>query len=336
MQTKKPALTPAPDYLGLNAALYEWAESYDSKVSSGLFLSTCAQRLQDWDRLAACIAPTMRVDYRSFLDKIWEAMPAAEYVAMASDPHVLGNPLLKTQHFIGSSKWEYVSETEVIGWHQLRVPHQRYTDESRKEVAIKGHAHGSNQHWYKKIDGVWKFAGLAPIIRWGEYDFEGVFASGRETFGEQEKIEEQVAIAAGVSADVGDSQSAEKPPIESENVPAIQDKFEVPAGEMQTELAPESREGSNNVQIVSTDSDIGLVDPTIKENNDTDRLPTSQISAEHSLADPVKAAPDVAATSGDTHSEQEQAQLMQMAKEDGKLFEMQVEEIPVDSIQVTA
>lgn len=37
------------DYLGLNAALYEWAESYDSK---------------DWDRLRKCIAPTLRV--RSF------------------------------------------------------------------------------------------------------------------------------------------------------------------------------------------------------------------------------------------------------------------------------
>ena len=149
----------------------------------------------------------MRIDYRSFLDMIWEAMPAAEYVAMASDPHVLGNPLLKTQHFIGSSKWEYVSETEAIGWHQLRVPHQRYTDDSRKEVAIKGHAHGSNQHWYKKIDGVWKFAGLAPIIRWGEFDFEGVFASGRETFGEKEHNKEQVAIAAGGSTEVDSSEA---------------------------------------------------------------------------------------------------------------------------------
>lgn len=34
------------DYLGLNAALYEWADSYDSK---------------DWDRLRKCIAPTLRV-----------------------------------------------------------------------------------------------------------------------------------------------------------------------------------------------------------------------------------------------------------------------------------
>ncbi len=153
-------------------------------------------------RLRKCVAPTMRIDYRSFLDKMWEAMPADEYVAMASDPHVLGDPLLKTQHFIGASRWEKVSDTEVVGWHQLRVPHQRYTDETRTEVAVKGHAHGTNQHWYCKIDGLWKFAGLAPEIRWGEFDFEKMFASGRETFGDQEKAVQGMTNISAASGDV--------------------------------------------------------------------------------------------------------------------------------------
>jgi scytalone dehydratase len=157
------------DVLGCQAAVFEWADSYDSK---------------DWDRLRKCIAPTLRVDYRSFLDKIWEAMPAEEFIAMISNPNVLGNPLLKTQHFIGGTKWEKVSDTEIIGYHQLRVPHQKYTDATLKEVAVKGHAHSTNTHWYKKIDGVWKFAGLDPNIRWSEYDFDKVFASGRDSFGE--------------------------------------------------------------------------------------------------------------------------------------------------------
>ena len=56
-----------------------------------------------------------------------------------------------------------------------------------KEVAVKGHAHSANQHWYKKVDGVWKFAGLKPDIRWYEYDFEKVFESGREELGTNEK-----------------------------------------------------------------------------------------------------------------------------------------------------
>jgi hypothetical protein len=45
---------------------------------------------------------------------------------------------------------------------------------------MKGHAHSHNTHWYKKIEGEWKFAGLNPNIRWGEYDFDGIFAKGRE------------------------------------------------------------------------------------------------------------------------------------------------------------
>ncbi|KAI0480979.1 Scytalone dehydratase [Xylariaceae sp. FL0804] len=166
------------DYLGLMSCLVEWADSYDTK---------------DWARLSRCIAPTLRVDYRSFLDKLWEAMPASDFIAMISSPAVLGSPLLKTQHFIGGTKWERISADEVVGTHQLRVPHQRYTDASRKEVAVKGHAHSTNVHWYRKIDGVWKFAGLNPDIRWSEYDFERVFEGGRDAFGE--------AAPAGAEAD---------------------------------------------------------------------------------------------------------------------------------------
>ena len=138
-----------------------------------------------------------QVDYRDFLDKMWEAMPAEEFVKMASDPHVLGDPSLKTQHFIGGTRWEKVSYTDAIGYHQLRVPHQKYTDASCKEVVVKGHAHSFNKHWYKKVNGVWKFAGLAPEIRWFEYDFDKVFQSGRDSFGEKEQLDE-VKAARGI------------------------------------------------------------------------------------------------------------------------------------------
>jgi scytalone dehydratase len=156
-----------------------------------------------------------QIDYRSFLGKMWEAMPAAEFVAMASDPAVLGNPLLMTQHFIGGSRWEKVSETQVVGYHQLRVPHQRYVDETRAEVAVKGHAHSHNTHWYTKVDGVWKFAGLCPDIRWGEYDFDRVFAEGREEFAEGEKKDEDVVMANEAAAANG--------------IPAREVEVEVPA-----------------------------------------------------------------------------------------------------------
>lgn len=40
------------DVLGCQTALFEWAESYDTK---------------DWDRLAKCVAPTVRVSLVTFL-----------------------------------------------------------------------------------------------------------------------------------------------------------------------------------------------------------------------------------------------------------------------------
>jgi scytalone dehydratase len=115
-------------------------------------------------------------------------MPADEYIEMISNPTVLGDPLLKTQHFIGASRWERVCDDEIIGYHQLRVPHQKYTDSSMQTVKLKGHAHGTNKHWYRRIGGIWKFAGLAPIIRWTEYDFDKVFADGRDTYSENQEL----------------------------------------------------------------------------------------------------------------------------------------------------
>lgn len=110
---------------------------------------------------------------------------------MISSPTVLGSPLLKTQHFIGASRWELASPRKAIGYHQLRVPHQKYKGDSNGglgEIDFKGHAHGSNVHWYEKTeDGVWKFAGLKPEIRWGEFEFERVFETGRGEYGTEEK-----------------------------------------------------------------------------------------------------------------------------------------------------
>ncbi|GIJ81552.1 dehydratase AgnL8 [Aspergillus pseudoviridinutans] len=155
---------------GCQRALFEWADSYDTK---------------DWDRLKKCIAPTLRIDYRSFLNKIWEAMPSDEFLRMAADPRFLGNPLLKTQHFVGLSTWRKTGEDAIEGTHQLRVPHQRYTDASLTTVAVKGHAHGIATMWYRRVDGEWKFAGVCPQIRWTEYDYDQVFAEGKEHFGEK-------------------------------------------------------------------------------------------------------------------------------------------------------
>lgn len=105
---------------------------------------------------------------------------------MASHPQFLGNPLLRTQHLVGASRWEKTSEDAMVGRHQMRVPHQKYTDTSFKTVAVKGHSYGGATVWYKKVDGVWKFAGLEPHERWFEYDYDKIFTDAATEFKEED------------------------------------------------------------------------------------------------------------------------------------------------------
>lgn len=105
-------------------------------------------------------------------------MTAEEFVQMASDPHFLGNPLIKTQHLVGLGTWRKMAEDDMEGIHQLRVAHQKYKDESLKEVLVKGHDHGTGTMWFKRVDGIWKFAGLRPHSRWAEFNLAQVFAHG--------------------------------------------------------------------------------------------------------------------------------------------------------------
>ncbi len=91
---------------------------------------------------------------------------------MASDPHVLGNPLIKTQHFIGAFKWEKVSDSEVVGWHQMRVPHQRFTDESRITITkvkvkkgAKKDAKREAKKGFKKESAIWDSRKTAPSFK---------------------------------------------------------------------------------------------------------------------------------------------------------------------------
>ena len=125
-----------------------------------------------------------QIDYRSFLNKLWEAMPADDFVQMASSPHVLGNKRIKTQHLVGgAARWTKTSDTDMVGYHQMRVAHQKYEDEELTRVMVKGHAHGMATVAYRKVDGIWKFAGIEPGIRWSEYDHDKIFQPDGHTEG---------------------------------------------------------------------------------------------------------------------------------------------------------
>ncbi|MCJ1327337.1 hypothetical protein MMC10_004006 [Thelotrema lepadinum] len=150
----------AADINGLQKCLFDWADSYDQK---------------DWTRLSNNVAPTIDLDYTHLGKPHWPSMPAAEYVSLVSAPTFIGSPFVMGQHLVGSSYWEVVGPDEVVGRHQIRVAHQVYTDASLGEVKIAGHAHASNVHRYRKIDNVWKLAGLKPKLLWGAGELERIW-----------------------------------------------------------------------------------------------------------------------------------------------------------------
>lgn len=130
---------------------------------------------QDWARLTSILAPNLMIDYSQVTGSKWDAMTREEFVDMISNPDLLGNSLVATQHFIGASKYEFVTETTATGTHQIRAAHQRYSASDKKEVEAKGHGHGVMLHSYVKMSGAWKIAGVKPVVYWNEYDFSKVF-----------------------------------------------------------------------------------------------------------------------------------------------------------------
>ncbi|CAI6335376.1 unnamed protein product [Periconia digitata] len=146
------------DYLAIRNIAFEWSESYDHK---------------DWTRLHNILAPSIQLDFRALRGELHENLTPDEYVAILQRKNLLGDPRLKTQHLLGGSKWEVLSDGQVQVDHQIRVAHQRYKTEELTEVLNKGHGLGVTQHVYKKIDGAWLITRVAPSLNWFEFDLFG-------------------------------------------------------------------------------------------------------------------------------------------------------------------
>ncbi|KAI5301131.1 hypothetical protein KEM55_002252 [Ascosphaera atra] len=163
----------SPDlYIQLMELMFEWAESYDSK---------------DWKRLSNIVAPYVNLKYIGVSD-IPEFndgyLPKETFLSLASWPGFLGDDLIGTQHLIGLSKFRKISSTEVIGCHQIRAAHQRFKDDTKTEIARRGHGHAVIRIIYRKVGGgiwpwspagQWKWAGIETNIRWNEGSFEDIF-----------------------------------------------------------------------------------------------------------------------------------------------------------------
>lgn len=155
------------DYIAVGNVGFEWVQSYD---------------LKDWDRLRRILAPAVTSDFRGIkgLETVFEDLTPDAYVAILSSPGVLGNPLLKSQHLIGSKKYELLEDGRIRVHNQIRVAHQLYNDDELTAVRNKGHGHGVAIHTYEKVEGEWKLAITASTSEWSEFDLAGLL-SGKES-----------------------------------------------------------------------------------------------------------------------------------------------------------
>lgn len=117
----------------------------------------------------------LQIDYRDINGNLWPAMPSDEFVHIMSHVGFVCDPLVRTQHHIGASRWQKIREDYVVGHHQLRAAHQRYSATDRKKVESRGHSHALMKHLYKKIGGEWKLAGLKPTVSWNDISFSRAF-----------------------------------------------------------------------------------------------------------------------------------------------------------------
>lgn len=153
------------DYLAIGNVAFEWAQSYDTK---------------DWARLHKILAPSIRLDVRPLHGALHESLTPDEYVAILSSPSLIGDKELMSQHLLGQGRWERLGDDSVTVMHQIRVAHQRYSDESFTTVVNHGHSHATVQHWYRRFEGGWKLEGVLPQLGWSEYDLFGTLHPDRK------------------------------------------------------------------------------------------------------------------------------------------------------------
>lgn len=112
-------------------------------------------------------------------------MPTEQFTSFLASDAILGDPRMKTQHFLGTARWEKLSEDSIHVAHQSRVKHQRYKDLELTEVANKGHGHGVTQLWYRRVEGGgWKVSGCTVDLEWTEYDFWGTVDPSKAVIGD--------------------------------------------------------------------------------------------------------------------------------------------------------
>lgn len=103
-------------------------------------------------------------------------LTAKEFLQLSDNKNRLGG-LVDCIHHVGASKFERTGKDTITGHHQIRVEYKRYRTMEKKETEVEARGHGLTMmlHYYKKVDGKWKLAGVKPQKRLDEFNFPQIF-----------------------------------------------------------------------------------------------------------------------------------------------------------------
>jgi scytalone dehydratase len=93
---------------------------------------------------------------------------------LSNHPNRLGG-IVDCIHHIGGSKYDRTGPDTVTGYHQVRIEYKRWKTMEKKEVEVEGQGLTMMLHYYQKINGVWKLAGVKPTGRLSNFNFEKIF-----------------------------------------------------------------------------------------------------------------------------------------------------------------
>ena len=135
----------------------------------------------------------LHIDYTSVMGPAdyFPSMSASDYVAMMSNPHTLGHPLVGTQHFLSFPTLSRTGPDTITGLYQVRAHHVRFSSDGKgdvigyakgwgRKVLAVATGHSVIQHFYTRTGEGWKLSGLRPEVGFDQGDLKGLFAVREE------------------------------------------------------------------------------------------------------------------------------------------------------------
>jgi scytalone dehydratase len=103
-------------------------------------------------------------------------LTADQFLELSKNKNRLGG-LVDCIHHVGASKFERTGPDTVTGHHQVFVKYKRYRSMVKKEDEVEATGEGLTMmlHYYQKVDGNWKLAGVKPQVRMSQFNFPEIF-----------------------------------------------------------------------------------------------------------------------------------------------------------------